>query len=109
MKDFYVLSKDEDIEPNRNLVAWAHRMSLRFTQALLIRRDETYELIRGLEAYVKAAKLRSHNYGTTFVLPSLVKQTDMETRRIIHGIDQLFRKIGGEQHDQVGGTGVSAI
>jgi hypothetical protein len=64
-------------------------------------RDEAYEVIRSLEAYVKAAKLRSSNYATTFALPTLVKQTDAEARRIIHGVDQLFRKIGGEQHDQV--------
>ena len=103
MRDSYVIPKEVSIEPNRDLVAWAHQVSLRspFTQALLMCRDEAYELIRGLEAYVKAAKLRSSNYEMTFVLPTLVKQTDAEARRIIHGVDQLFRKIGGEQQDQV--------
>jgi hypothetical protein len=29
IKDLYVIPKDESIEPNRNLVAWAHQVSLR--------------------------------------------------------------------------------
>ena len=57
-------------------------------------RENVYELIRTLEELVGFNR-NQHGEKSNYEISDIVSSTERQCRQVIHGIDQLFRKIGG--------------
>jgi hypothetical protein len=107
IKKSYVVPSNEGIEFSTEWYAWATQVSLRspLTQALMTCRENVYELVRSLGDLVMFNTRDSKDKNAMYKVPDIVALTNQQGRQIIHGIDQWFRKLGGDAQDQVNWKG----
>jgi hypothetical protein len=72
-----------------------------FTQALMTCRENVYELVKALGDLVLYNTRDYKARNDVYRVHEIISLTNQQGRQIIHGIDQLFRKIGGDKQDQV--------
>jgi len=64
-------------------------------------RENVYELVKSLGDLVLYNTREYRARNDVYKVHDIISLTNQQGRQIIHGIDQLFRKMGGDKQDQV--------
>jgi hypothetical protein len=103
-KSFYVEPIDASVHRmNQDLRNWVNMVSIKspFTQALLMCRDDSYDLMASLHELVVCGTEQYACREQRYHVPPIVKQTQQQARRTVLGIDQLLHDIVGSKYDSV--------
>jgi hypothetical protein len=103
-KGFYVEPLDSAVHKmNQDLRNWVNMVSIKspLTQALLMCRDEAYDMMKTLHDLVICGTEQYACREQRYDIPAIVKQTQEQARRAVHGIDQLLHDIAGVKYDSV--------
>ena len=92
-KSFYVAPLDATVNKmNQDLRNWVNMVSIKspLTQALLMCRDDAYDMIKTLHNLVVCGTEQYACREQRYHIPPIVKQTQEQSRRTVHGITSSY-------------------